>query len=462
MNILIVDDKLENRYLLDTLLKGNGFQVTLADNGLEALKKLKTKKFELIISDILMPEMDGYQFCLECKKNRKLNRIPFVFYTATYTDQKDEEFALRLGADKFIRKPVEPDKFVDIIREVIRDTETGKKIHRKASLKPEVEVLKNYSQRLVEKLEKKMLDLEKSEHKYHALCDNVSDFIFSLDGEDRFDMFNNRIEIWDYTQEDIKGKHFTDILTPASGDIFQKSIHQFKESNTAIQQQFELEFINKNGSISIGEVSISSCFDDQKYLGLFGVVRDMTKHLQQEKEYKQLIDGMNDTVFVIDFESKFIEVNKSAVEILGYTREELLTLGPIDIDPHLSADDIKKLINGMKSDDLQVFETKHRKKDGSIIPIEISSSLVTYQGKKVILSVARDNTKRFFAEEELRKYREHLEELVKERTNELEEKNKQLMEFNKLFIGREFRIKELRDKVKELEEKLSNAGIRLN
>jgi len=126
MKILIVDDKEEERYLSETLLKGSGYEVVSAINGAEALEKLRTEGFDMIISDILMPVMDGFLFCRECKMDEKLKDIPFVFCTATYKDEKDEEFALKLGADKFIRKPIESDEFIKIIQGIFRDVEKAR------------------------------------------------------------------------------------------------------------------------------------------------------------------------------------------------------------------------------------------------------------------------------------------------------------------------------------------------
>ena len=83
MDILIVDDKSENRYLLETLLKGNGYEVFSAVNGEETFKKLRAESVDLIVSDILMPVMDGFQLCRECKSDESLQQIPFVFYKAT-------------------------------------------------------------------------------------------------------------------------------------------------------------------------------------------------------------------------------------------------------------------------------------------------------------------------------------------------------------------------------------------
>ena len=160
MKILIVDDKKENRYLLETMLRGNGYEVVSAANGAEALEKLQAEGFDMIISDILMPVMDGFQLCREVKRDSQLKTIPFVFYTATYTDVRDEELALKTGADRFIRKPVEPDEFMEIIRETIKESEAGRIEPRSPDVAEEEERLRLYSERLVKKLEKKMLDLE--------------------------------------------------------------------------------------------------------------------------------------------------------------------------------------------------------------------------------------------------------------------------------------------------------------
>ncbi|HEX22117.1 MAG TPA: response regulator, partial [Chromatiales bacterium] len=107
MNILIVDDKLENLYLLRVLLGSKGYDVTEATNGKEALERARETPPALIISDILMPVMDGFALCRAWKADARLASIPFIFYTATYTEPKDKEFALSLGADRFLVKPQE-------------------------------------------------------------------------------------------------------------------------------------------------------------------------------------------------------------------------------------------------------------------------------------------------------------------------------------------------------------------
>jgi signal transduction histidine kinase len=160
MKILIVDDDKPNLYVLDSLLRGNGYEVEFALDGAEALEKARQQDFDLIISDILMPRMDGFQFCREVKSDEQLKLIPFVFYTATYTDAKDEAFALSLGAEKFVIKPQEPDVFVEILKQVIEARKAGLLVPVAPVLEEEAVYLKVYNQRLITKLEDKMMELE--------------------------------------------------------------------------------------------------------------------------------------------------------------------------------------------------------------------------------------------------------------------------------------------------------------
>ena len=89
-HVLIVDDDAQNIYLLQSILSGNGYTVTTAANGAEALEKARAELPDMIVADILMPVMDGFELCRTWKTDALLRDVPFVFYTATYTDPRDE------------------------------------------------------------------------------------------------------------------------------------------------------------------------------------------------------------------------------------------------------------------------------------------------------------------------------------------------------------------------------------
>lgn len=126
-------------------------------------------------------------------------------------------------------------------------------------------------------------------------------------------------------------------------------------------------------------------------------------HEQRIGECRTLLDAMLDSVWVIDTNGEVLDVNQRAVELLGYSKEELRAIGLPGIDASLSELQIRDLVYRMPTDKAQTFETAHRTKDGLSIPVEVNSSLTRYHGQPVILSVARDISERKETEEALKR-----------------------------------------------------------
>ncbi|MEN3942589.1 PAS domain S-box protein [Prosthecobacter sp. SYSU 5D2] len=161
-SVLIVDDKIENLYYLEVLLKGHGYTVTTACHGAEALTKARMNPPDVIISDLLMPVMDGYTLLRYWKADARLKLAPFIVYTATYTQAEDEELAMNLGADAFILKPAEPEEFLEKLETVKAMTADKQPAQPKVTSGTEEELMKVYSQTLIRKLEEKTLELEET------------------------------------------------------------------------------------------------------------------------------------------------------------------------------------------------------------------------------------------------------------------------------------------------------------
>lgn len=155
--VLIVDDGQENLYLLRALLQGHGYEVEEAVDGADALNKAQRNPPDLVISDLLMPVMDGYMLLRQWRADARLRSIPFIVYTATYTEPRDERLALDLGANAFIVKPAEPEDLIARIREV-ESAQPQLANHRSA----ENELLKEHTEVLIAKLEKKVRQLEQA------------------------------------------------------------------------------------------------------------------------------------------------------------------------------------------------------------------------------------------------------------------------------------------------------------
>jgi DNA-binding response OmpR family regulator len=127
-HILIVDDECEIRELLKTVPLVNGFEVTVACDGIEAPEKLRSTAINLIISDVLMSWMDGFHLCREIKADVKLKAVPNIFITRHYTDAEDQEPIQLLGADLVLYKTFELKVLLEKIQRIVErpnDNRTG-------------------------------------------------------------------------------------------------------------------------------------------------------------------------------------------------------------------------------------------------------------------------------------------------------------------------------------------------
>lgn len=162
MKILVVDDRPENRVLLQKQLEPFGHDVATAEDGAQALARARATHYDLIVSDLLMPVMDGYQLCYSIKTDATLQRTPVVLYTATYVTRKDEHLAKSLGADDLIGKPIEPDEFLERINTVVARSEGGKAGQIAPAL-DEREFLREYNGHLIQSLEDRLILLESNQ-----------------------------------------------------------------------------------------------------------------------------------------------------------------------------------------------------------------------------------------------------------------------------------------------------------
>jgi CheY-like chemotaxis protein/nitrogen-specific signal transduction histidine kinase len=155
--VLIVDDEAMNRKLLRAILEAANYTVLEAGDGVEALALLEEKGADAIISDILMPRMDGYRLCNEIRSRERFRNLPLIFYSSTYISATDEERSLEVGADLYLKKPISSAE----ILKALRDLTTTPRTPRKPVVKWDDQVvLKEYNQALVNKLEDKCAELE--------------------------------------------------------------------------------------------------------------------------------------------------------------------------------------------------------------------------------------------------------------------------------------------------------------
>lgn len=112
--ILLIEDNEKNRYLITFLLERNGLNVVQADNGRLGLEKAINENPDLILLDIQLPEMNGYEVAKNLKKYENTKKIPIIAVTS-YAMRGDREKAIEAGCTGYIEKPIDPDNFYDQI-----------------------------------------------------------------------------------------------------------------------------------------------------------------------------------------------------------------------------------------------------------------------------------------------------------------------------------------------------------
>ncbi len=158
MKVLIADDNNASCKLLRAVLEAAGHAVIVAGDGQEALALLEHQSVDAIISDLLMPNLDGFRFCRQVRQDRRWHNIPFICYTAIYCSLDDEKLALDLGADAYLRKPSTRANILAALRAALDRAREGQEPRCKAS-HAELDVLNQYSRPLVAELEDQNIKL---------------------------------------------------------------------------------------------------------------------------------------------------------------------------------------------------------------------------------------------------------------------------------------------------------------
>jgi CheY-like chemotaxis protein len=179
MKLLIVDDIDINRMVLRLAFTSEGHTTLEATDGIEALQILAHEKVDAVLSDILMPRMDGYRLCHEIRTNIRLRDLPIVIYTSTYTSPSDEKLARSLGADRYLIKPAPFPAILAALHEAIAMPHAAPR----PEARQEVEVLKEYSDRLVAKLEQKNIELAEANGRLTILDVAKNEFLCIISHE---------------------------------------------------------------------------------------------------------------------------------------------------------------------------------------------------------------------------------------------------------------------------------------
>jgi PAS domain S-box-containing protein len=155
----------------------------------------------------------------------------------------------------------------------------------------------------------------------------------------------------------------------------------------------------------------------------------------QSARFGRVLDESSNEIYLFDAKTlKFIQVNRGAQENLGYSLEELKSLTPLDLKPGFTRKDLEAILKPLRNgtDDLVTIQARHQRKDGTLYPVEVRLQLSHAEVWPVFVAIVQDITEKKKTEEELSLHRHHLEELVMQRTADLESTHLQLLHAEKL------------------------------
>ncbi len=387
--LLIVDDIQENRYLLQMLLQGYGHDVVAAENGKEALEVALRNKPDLIISDILMPEMDGFELCRRWKRDITLNQIPFIFYTATYTEPKDEEFALSLGADRFVIKPQEPEHLIEIINSYTRDINEGRIIAPKEITEADDTLDKKYTQVLSDKLEKKVKELEvevhnrkltenelrKSEARFRELIEHLQDIVWRVTPNGKFSYISPALgKMLKFGYSEFLGQHISKLF---DHEPMLKKIAELANilTTTSSGERYQFEKADANGKTYWLETRIVPLYGQDGHLTeIQGITRDITdietayQNLHQsEQRFRLAASTVTDLIYEWDVNSDILNWYGDIDKVLGY-------------EPGGFKHDLKTWVEHIHPDDQDKFKDSVNKHRECVDPIQDSYRIRTRAG----------------------------------------------------------------------------------
>jgi len=303
--------------------------------------------------------------------------------------------------------------------------------------------------------------LDRNNRNIENILNTIGDAIFVKNDKSEIILVNNAFcDIFNLSRDAILGKTLFDKVTPKEQEVFLKVDREVLANG--IENVNEETLTIKGGYTRFISTKKTRFIDNDGKKYLIGITRDITDRVIAEKRLKEsekyldnIINNIGDPIFVKDEQGQFLLANKSFYDFFGSSKEEVIgeTFAkeiPLHLRNYYLKDDEKVLTTGVEV----VNERRVTRKNGDVKYIYTKKTrFIDENGKKYLIGIIRDVTALKSVEIELEKHKNNLEQVVKIRTEELDTQNKELQRINKLFVGRELKMIELKNIIKELQAK---------
>jgi PAS domain S-box-containing protein len=410
VNVLVVDDVAINRRLLRALLEAESVQVCEACDGIEALDVLAREKVDLVISDILMPRMDGYRLCHEIRRSPRFKDLPVLIYSATYTSPADEKLSLDIGADMFLSKPASSATVLAAVRQLT----AASRVHPARQPKPisEVGVMKEYSEQLVAKLAEKNSELatqaqvlRQSESRLRALIQTEPAGVLVVSRAGRLLEANpaGMAMLRSDGAGRVIGQSFASIAAPSQQAALNRMHQEIMHGGDAT---LEFESMGFAGATQWLEVHAAPLRDERgEVWAMLAIAHDVTRRKQaeddlraSEEKYRLLFQNSMDAIIQATPDGKELRANAAACAMFRLDESELRargSLGLMDFSDGRSSALLRRLASeGRVTGVVPVIRG-----DGTVFECEVSAARYASRDQVVRTTVVlRDITQRLEAQ----------------------------------------------------------------
>ncbi len=356
MTILIVDDSPVTREFLSNTLINWGFDVFTANDGLEALEIFKNNKIQLVITDWVMPNMDGLTLCEKIRSLSEKNYVYIIMITSN-NQNKDINKALEKGADDYITKPFEIERL-------------------KASIKSARRIIS-----LTERLNREIIQHTNASERLNSILEYSSDIIYTLDLNGKFTSVNKVAkELTGYTEKELLNFNFRDFIPPENQNEIRYVFSSIVKTGKVLKN-YPFKVIIKDGTERFFETSAGLMRKGREITGFQGSSKDITDRVkalkaleESEKQNRVLIENMKEGLLKLDENGILTFVNNSICEMLGYSREELIGKHARMLHAKEEKETIENRTERRKKGMSNSYEVKHINKEGKIIPTIVSAT----------------------------------------------------------------------------------------
>ena len=285
LRVLLIEDDIDQRQFWTIALADSFGEIKTASNGLEALSIIDDFHPDIVLSDILLPEMDGFQLCYALKKHQKTKDIPVILYSAAYVDPRDKQLAVAYGASRIIQKPLHVEEIVGVVNEVYREQKSAQSIRRLPDTEFEASLSKLHSDIVVKKLgetvrelEEKKKELEISLQRFQSFAACASDLFWETGPDLKLRYLSVKNNSQFCLEDDcyigrLFADFFADNIEESSLDQLQQTLVQHVEFETTVK------WTGCAASQKVLNIIGKPFFDAHGvFAGYRGVFSDVTEH----------------------------------------------------------------------------------------------------------------------------------------------------------------------------------------